>query len=339
MIGLRKCLLIIDVQEAMFLNEEDRLADEKNVIENIKKMIKTARKKGIPIVYVKHTENEGLYKKGENSWQIYNEVAPLENDKIVEKSSWDSFLNTKLKETLDKIDVNELIIAGMQTEFCLDTSIRSGYEKGYKLTVAKDAHSTFDSDVLDGKSIINHHNNIWGGRFAELKLTNDIIGDLERAPDIENSNIECDEICYELGKHELLDRVEPLWYELNSHHEKNSKYFKEKFKSFEFNSRKKSFEKKKLWVKIVVDKYKKQDIGYLIASVDDDSIGEIESLYLKSELRGKRIGEKLMKEGLDWVRIHNPKKIVVGVSYGNERTFKFYSKFGFYPRVILLSEK
>lgn len=338
---MSKCLLIIDVQEAMFCSPECRLANERSVVENIKKLINVARAKNLPIIYIQHTENEGLYKQNTTSWQIYHQIKPLDNDFIVEKSSWDSFLNTNLKETLLNLDVNELIIAGMQTEFCLDTTIRSGYEKNYSIVVARDAHSTFDSEILKGNQIINHHNNIWNNRFAKLKDTEHIIDELSETK-IENSGcVECssDDFCYEIGSFELLDRVEELWYELNSYHEINSKYFKEKFISFDFDKRRNIFKEKNIWIKMVVDKETKIDLGYIIASIDKNNIGEIESIYLKSSLRGMQIGELIMNDGLTWMKSNNPKNIVVGVSYGNERAFKFYEKFGFYPKVTLLGEK
>ncbi len=95
--------------------------------------------------------------------------------KIIEKTSWDGFLDTKLHETLQSLQVSNLIVAGMQTEFCLDTTLRRAYSMGYKSTVASDAHTTFDSNILKAKEIIQHHNNIWNKRFAKVICTKDII--------------------------------------------------------------------------------------------------------------------------------------------------------------------
>ncbi len=64
----------------------------------------------------------------------------------------------------------------MQTEFCLDTTCRRAYSLGYKENIlVKDAHSTFDTDVLSADKIIEHHNNILGGRFVTLKESREII--------------------------------------------------------------------------------------------------------------------------------------------------------------------
>ena len=89
--------------------------------------------------------------------------------------SWDSFLNTSLHEELQNQSIEKLVIVGMQTEFCVDTTVRRAYSMGYTGNiVVSDGHTTFNSDHLKGSQIIDHHNNIWGGRFAELKKTNEV---------------------------------------------------------------------------------------------------------------------------------------------------------------------
>lgn len=74
-----------------------------------------------------------------------------------------------------KLGTEELIIAGMQTEFCLDTTLRRAYSMGYRNCVVSDAHTTFDSKTLKADQIISHHHRIWEGRFARLMSTLEII--------------------------------------------------------------------------------------------------------------------------------------------------------------------
>lgn len=48
----------------------------------------------------------------------------------------------------------------MKTEYCIDATIRAASEFGYKVTLISDAHTTFDSTVLDAQHIIDHHNQV-----------------------------------------------------------------------------------------------------------------------------------------------------------------------------------
>jgi nicotinamidase-related amidase len=62
-----------------------------------------------------------------------------------------------------------LVICGMQTEFCVDTAVRGAYERGYKVVLLGDAHTTFDTQLLPAADIIAHHNATLSGGFAAVK--------------------------------------------------------------------------------------------------------------------------------------------------------------------------
>jgi nicotinamidase-related amidase len=82
--------------------------------------------------------------------------------------------NGRLKEELEKAGVGKLVLAGMQTELCVDTTCRRAFSLGYESILVKDAHTTFDSTMLKAIQIIEHHNSIWHGRFATLVPVQDI---------------------------------------------------------------------------------------------------------------------------------------------------------------------
>lgn len=172
----KTALLIIDVQVAMFEGEDGAVYNAEKVLDNIYSILQKARSAGIPVVFVQHaSEADKDYKKGTATWQIHPKITPLENETIVEKSKCDSFYKTDLNEVLKKKGITNLVIVGMQTEFCLDTTCRRAFSMGYQNILVDDAHSTFDSRILKAEQIIQHHNSVLGGgRFAELKHTDEI---------------------------------------------------------------------------------------------------------------------------------------------------------------------
>lgn len=61
-------------------------------------------------------------------------------------------------------------------EFCIDTSVKVGFEYGYKITIVEDAISTFDNDHLSADTILSFYKEkIWRNRFAQLKTTNEML--------------------------------------------------------------------------------------------------------------------------------------------------------------------
>lgn len=165
-------LLIIDVQEAMF-SYDVKLHDEEGVMDRIVSLWNKARSAGIPVVYIQHTEDEE-YTRGLPTWQISSRIAPREEDIVVEKPTWDAFHRTRLHEELQRLGITDLVICGMQSEFCLDTTCRRAYSMGYSNVLVQDAHSTFSNSQFSGEEIIRHHNAVLGGRFAVLQPENSV---------------------------------------------------------------------------------------------------------------------------------------------------------------------
>ena len=154
-----KALCIIDVQNAM-VQDDHPVYQSKEVIQNIKELIDKARDKKIPIIYVQHNEIGTEFEKGLKSWEIVDSIKPLSTDYIVHKTFSDSFKETDLKKILDYLQINELIIVGMQTDYCVNATSLRAKDLNYSVTVVSDAHSTFDDDI-SAKDIIENHHKQW----------------------------------------------------------------------------------------------------------------------------------------------------------------------------------
>ena len=99
---------------------------------------------------------------------------PDEGDVVIQKQTPDASYRTNLNLELEYRGIKKLIIAGLQTEYCIDTTCRRAFSLGYQVILVKDAHSTWDSPLLTAQQIINHHNNVLGGWFVTLKNERDI---------------------------------------------------------------------------------------------------------------------------------------------------------------------
>ena len=157
----KKCLLVIDVQTAMF-NLSRPLFNSEELINNIGNLIQNARSENAPIIYVQHSGGENsIFNKGSDGWNIHPSISPTEYDYTIEKKYSDSFMDTKLEETLKKLSVDKIVVCGLVTEGCVDTTVRRAFSLGYKVELASDCHSTTDSSVLTGEQIVKHHNEVF----------------------------------------------------------------------------------------------------------------------------------------------------------------------------------
>lgn len=147
--GGSTALLVIDVQNAVVESGWNRDA----VLDNIGKVLTTARETGVPVIYVQH-ENPGSehMQRGAEGWHICAEVAPITGEPIVHKQYGDAFVETTLPETLAGLGVGHLIITGAQSDACVRATSTRALVEGYDITLVGDAHTTGDAEV-DGKVI------------------------------------------------------------------------------------------------------------------------------------------------------------------------------------------
>ena len=158
----KTALLLIDIQQGMFGPDEICHAPDR-MLANASGLLARARAAGLPVFHVQHCEEVGSLAHKSAGWQIHPQVAPKAGEPVTEKWACSSFYNTELDSRLRVAGIDHLAIAGLQTEFCIDTACRVAQSLGYAVTLASDAHSTFDNPVLDARKIIEHHNRVLSG--------------------------------------------------------------------------------------------------------------------------------------------------------------------------------
>ena len=84
---------------------------------------------------------------------IHESVAPIDGEIIVKKSYPSGFRETNLNEVLDELQIEELVIVGMMSHMCVDTTVRAASSYGYKITVLHDCCTTkaltFQDTIID----------------------------------------------------------------------------------------------------------------------------------------------------------------------------------------------
>ena len=163
-------LLIIDLQRGMF-EAGDTPHEGEAVLSRVARLAERARAEGVPVLHVGHAGDPGdPLEKGTPGFEIHPKVAPKSGEPVITKTRCSAFFNTPLRDELARRGIDRLVVAGMQTEYCVDTSCRAAADLGYKVVLVRDGHSTFDNGVLPAEKIVAHHNRtLGGGRFVELK--------------------------------------------------------------------------------------------------------------------------------------------------------------------------
>ncbi len=162
-------LIVIDVQEGLLADPNDPIWQTEEFLENVTGLIARARQEGAPVVYVQHEEPDGPLAAGEPGFAIHEAVRPQPGDPVVVKRTPSAFHQTNLAEVLAGLGAKRLVLCGLQTDFCVDTTARHGSLLGYEMVVAQGAHSTFDLPFVTAEQIIRHHEMVWRSWFAKVQ--------------------------------------------------------------------------------------------------------------------------------------------------------------------------
>ena len=91
-----------------------------------------------------------------------------ERKKIFDKTVNSSFKGTGLLEYLMEKNIHTVAVVGLQTDYCIDATIKCGFEHGFKMIVPENANSTFDNAFMTGEQSYKYYNDfMWKGRYAE----------------------------------------------------------------------------------------------------------------------------------------------------------------------------
>ncbi len=92
---------------------------------------------------------------------------------VIEKHAPNAFEDTRLHQTLQMGNVTHRIIAGMQTNMCVDATCHAATQHQYAVTVMADAHSTYSDESLSAEDSIAHHNARWAHTMTVKYSTDD----------------------------------------------------------------------------------------------------------------------------------------------------------------------
>jgi nicotinamidase-related amidase len=151
-------LLIIDVQHALCHGEYAAFEADR-VISRINQVSERVRQSGGTVVVIQHeSAPDGALAHGSKGWGLAQGLVTKPSDVFLRKTATDSFHNTELQSVLRERGVTRLIVCGMQSEFCVDTTTRRALALGYPVTLVADGHSTIDNSSLTAAQISAHHN-------------------------------------------------------------------------------------------------------------------------------------------------------------------------------------
>lgn len=201
-------LLVVDTQKGCF-NENLYLFE--TIKKNIKQLITLARENNVEVVYVQHDDGPGTdLDKSADNYEIYEEFAPRDGEKRFEKNVNSAFHPmTGLTEYLQSKGEKDIIAIGVSTDYCMDATVKSGFERGFNIIIPEYTNSTYDNPYFDKEVAYHYYNDfMWNKRYAKVISFKQAIQLLQSKDNKKNPWEEISLETYE--KHMSLDSVKQL---------------------------------------------------------------------------------------------------------------------------------
>lgn len=171
----RTALVVIDMQRA-FLEDEGSLAKAgiditglKAALEGCKRLLASARQAGVPVIHTRYVyrpdyadggilvnyimpqlrEVDSLAA-GTPDIEIVDELAPVDGETVIDKNRPSAFYATNIEPLLNGLGVDSLVVCGVTTNICVETTVRDASQRDYKVFVPKDATGELEQLRYDG---------------------------------------------------------------------------------------------------------------------------------------------------------------------------------------------
>ncbi len=153
-------LLVIDMQKALV---DDELYAFDTFMDRTVRLIGAARERGVEVIYMQHDAGPGSgLSAGDEGFEIADEVRPAPGEKVFVKTINSCFGNADFRAYMEQQEDKRLMIVGLQTNYCIDATVKSAFERGYEVIIPEGTNSTFDNDYMTGETAVKYYNeDVW----------------------------------------------------------------------------------------------------------------------------------------------------------------------------------
>jgi nicotinamidase-related amidase len=144
---MSRVLILIDLQNDYFPSGRMELVGANAAVDQAATLLAAFREQSLPVIHVQHVANRpgaSFFLPGTYGADIHSAVKPLDGEQVVIKHFPNSFRGTDLHASLKALEAPDLIVAGMMTHMCIDTTVRAAADLGFSCFLAHDACATKD---------------------------------------------------------------------------------------------------------------------------------------------------------------------------------------------------
>ena len=153
-------LLVVDMQKALV---DEALYAYDAFLDSTIRLVGAARKNGVEGIFVQHDAGPGSgLSMGEEGFEIIDALRPEAGEKVYVKHINSCFGSEDFRAYMERQEDKRLMIIGLQTNYCIDATVKSAFERGFDVIIPEGSNSTFDNDYMTGETTVRYYNeDVW----------------------------------------------------------------------------------------------------------------------------------------------------------------------------------
>jgi nicotinamidase-related amidase len=194
----RTALIVIDVQESFRVRPNWSVVNHPDIADRVQRLVQAARAKGDLVVWILHSEpgTGGAFDPAEGHVRLIEGLEPIEGEPVLTKTAHNAFTTTNLQQLLTQRGIGEVVISGIRTEQCCETTARVASDLGYEVVFVSEATATTplphwttpadatleeilaDPRTLSPEVVLERTEYVLAGRFATIRTLDEVAGQL-----------------------------------------------------------------------------------------------------------------------------------------------------------------
>ena len=179
-------LILIDIQNDYFAGGANPLEGPDAAAANAARLLQAFRAAGRPVIHIRHLSTRPgatFFVPGSRGAEIHATVAPQAGEPVLDKHFPSSFRGTHLQADLERLGARQLLMAGMMTHMCVDSTVRAAFDLGYECQLAHDACATralsFAGQSVSAQDVQAAYVAALASPFATVQSTADWLASLQ----------------------------------------------------------------------------------------------------------------------------------------------------------------
>ena len=181
---MNTALLVVDIQDSFKLGPRWERRNNPDFEQNVDRLLQSWRAAGLPVFFILHTDPDPGFERDSPLVKVMDFLSPREDEPVILKDTRNAFTSTDLQKRLDEKGVKRVVITGISTEQCCETTTRVAADLGYDVDFVTEATATFPIALPDGgelstDEVVRRTEAVLRNRFARIARVDELVGELE----------------------------------------------------------------------------------------------------------------------------------------------------------------